>query len=44
MCLHDALNINLKAAGLLDRDITLFQWLRERDYAGVEHDHNYDDI
>lgn len=44
MCLYDALNLNLKAAGLLDRDITLFQWLRERDYAGVEYDHNYDDI
>lgn len=44
MCLYDALNPNLKATGLLDRDITLFQWLRERDYAGVEYDHNYDDI
>lgn len=44
MCLYDALNLNLKAAGLLDRDITIFQWLRERDYAGVEYDHNYDDI
>lgn len=44
MCLYDALNLNLKATGLLDRDITLFQWLRERDYAGVEYDHNYDDI
>lgn len=44
MCLYDALNLNLKAAGLLDRDITLFQWLRERDYAGVEYNHNYDDI
>ena len=44
MCLCDALNLNLKIAGLLNRDITLFQWLRERDYAGVEYDHNYDNI
>ena len=44
MCLSEALEINLKKVGLLNRDITLFQWLRERDYAGVEYDHNYDDI
>ena len=44
MDLSEALAINLKEAGLLDRDITLFEWLRERDYAGVEYDHNYDDI
>ena len=44
MDLSEALAINLKEAGLLDRDITLFEWLQERDYAGVEYDHNYDDI
>lgn len=44
MCLSEALEINLQNAGLLNRDITLFQWLRERDYDGVEYDHNYDDI
>lgn len=44
MCLSEALEINLKDTGLLNRDINLFQWLRERDYAGVEYDHNYDDI
>ena len=44
MCLYDALNLNLKATGLLEKDMTLFQWLRERDYAGIEYDHNYDDI
>lgn len=44
MCLCEALNLNLKVCGLIDRDITLFQWLRERDYEGVEYDHNYDDI
>ena len=44
MDLSEALAINLKDAGLLERDITLFDWLRERDYAGVEYDHNYDDM
>lgn len=44
MCLADALEANLKEIGLLNRDITLWQWLRERDYAGVEYDHNYDDM
>lgn len=44
MCLYDALNLNLKKTGLLDKDITLFEWLRQRDYAGVEYGHNYDDI
>lgn len=44
MCLDDALKLNLKEVGFLDKDITLFQWLRNRDYAGIEYDHNYDDI
>ncbi len=44
MCLDDALKLNLKEAGFLDKDTTLFQWLRARDYAGIEYDHNYDDI
>lgn len=44
MCLYDALNLNLKKTGLVDKDITLFEWLRQRDYAGIEYDHNYDDI
>lgn len=42
MCLSEALNLNLKEVGLLDKDITLLQWLRARDYKGVEYDHNYD--
>lgn len=42
MNLSEALNLNLKENGLLDRDITLLQWLRERDYQGVLYDHNYD--
>lgn len=44
MFLSEALQLNLKEVGLLDRDITLFDWLRERDYKGVEYDHNYDDM
>ncbi len=44
MNLSEALQLDLKETGLLDRDITLFQWLRERDYKGVEYDHNYDDL
>lgn len=44
MYLAEALRLNLKEVGLLDRDITLFDWLRKRDYKGVEYDHNYDDM
>ena len=44
MCLYDALNVNLKELGFIDRDLTLWQWLRERDYKGVQYDHNYDDL
>lgn len=44
MNLSEALSINLKTAGLLNRDITLLDWLRERDYQGVEYEHNFDDV
>lgn len=44
MNLSEALNANLKVYGLLDKDITLFQWLRNRDYNGVEYEHNFDDL
>ena len=44
MNLSGALNANLKECGILDKDITLLQWLRERDYQGVEYDHNFDDL
>ena len=43
-CLADALNANLKQLGYIDRDLTFLQWLRERDYACVRYDHNYDDL
>ena len=44
MTLTQTLNANLLKLGLLDKDITLFQWLRKRNYKGVEYDHNYDKI
>ncbi len=40
--LHDALNLNLKEIGVLDEDIILFAWLRRRDYAGIDYNHNID--
>lgn len=44
MNLAETLSANLKDLGLLDRDITLFQWLRERDYKGIRYDRNLDDL
>lgn len=42
MNLSEALSVNLKAEGFLDRDITLWQWLREKDYEIVNYGRNYD--
>ena len=42
MSLYDALQTNLKKAGLLEKNITLWDWLRSRDYQGVDYEHNYD--
>lgn len=44
MTLHDALFANLKNEGLLQADITLFDWLRQRDYKGIQYNHNYDNL
>ena len=44
MNLSEALAVNLKQAGYLDRDITLWQWLRECDYKCVQYNHNYDNM
>ena len=41
MTLFEALSANLKQLGFLDRDITLLDWLRERDYEGIRYNHNY---
>ena len=40
--LKELLEINLKEYGYLDRDITFWQWLRERDYAGIRYDRDGD--
>ena len=42
MCLSDALALNLKNLGFIDRDLTLFEWLREHDYDVVNYERNYD--
>ena len=42
MCLSDALSLNLKDLGFIDRDLTLYQWLRERDYDVVNYERNFD--
>ncbi len=42
MNLSDALNLNLKAIRVLDEDITLFEWLRRRDYAGIDYNNDFD--
>lgn len=44
MDLEEAMGINLKEAGLLDKDITLLEWLRARDYKGIRYDGNFDDL
>lgn len=44
MSLSEALETNLEETGLVSRYVTLGQWLRERDYAGAEYDHNFDDL
>ncbi len=42
MNLSEALAVNFKSEGFLDRDITLWQWLREKDYEIVNYGRNYD--
>lgn len=43
MTLAEALNSNLKELGFLERDVTLLEWLRERDYKDIRYDNNFDD-
>lgn len=40
MNLTEALSVNLKTAGFIERDVTVLEWLRSRDYAGAMFDHN----
>lgn len=44
MNLSEALALNLKDLGFLNRDVTLLQWLRECDYQVVNYERNYDFI
>ena len=41
MNLSEALSANLMELGFIDRNITVLQWLRERDYKGIRYNHNY---
>lgn len=42
MNLSEVLSINLKEAKLLDRHITLLDWLREQDFSCVKYNHEND--
>lgn len=44
MCLSEALHLNLKDIGCADKDMTLWDWLRECDYTVVNYERNYDMI
>lgn len=44
MNLSEALALNLKELGFLNRDVTLLEWLRECDYQVVNYERNYDII
>lgn len=44
MNLSEALALNLKQLGYIDRDLTLLEWLRECDYSVVNYERNYDII
>ncbi|MBQ9287333.1 MAG: hypothetical protein IJ212_02745 [Bacteroidaceae bacterium] len=44
MNLSDALALNLKELGFIDRDLTLLDWLRECDFSVVNYERNYDII
>ncbi|MCI5982129.1 MAG: hypothetical protein SPE05_03400 [Bacteroidales bacterium] len=42
MTLSEALSLNLKDSSLLNRDLTLLEWLRECDYVCVNYKRNHD--
>lgn len=44
MNLSEALALNLKELGYIDRDLTLLEWLRECDYSVVNYERNFDII
>ncbi len=42
MNFSDALETNLKDCGFIDDNLTLLDWLRKRNFKGVQYNHNYD--
>lgn len=44
MTLADVLSVNLKKFGFLNRDITLLDWFRERDYKGIRYDRDKENL
>lgn len=42
MSLSDALALNLKELGFIERNLTLWEWLRDSDYSVVDYERNYD--
>lgn len=42
MPLADALQVNLKDLGCVNKNMTLLDWLRQRDYKGISYDNNLD--
>ena len=42
MNLSEVLALNLKELGYIDRNLTLFEWLRENDYTYVNYNRNHD--
>ena len=42
MNFSDTLETNLKNCGFIDDNLTLLEWLRNRNFKGVQYDHNYD--
>lgn len=44
MNLSEAMAVNLSHLGYIDRDMTLLDWLRARDYKGIRYDRNFDEI
>lgn len=44
MNLAEALSTNLQTIGLIDKDETLWSWLRSINYKGITYNRNYDNI
>ncbi len=42
MNLSEALALNLKELGFMDRNLSLLEWLRETDYVYVDYNRNFD--